>query len=338
VGSVVALAAAHGLLPIAGSSPNVGVVGYLIGGGLGPLARTYGFSSDYIAGATVVSGAGEVLEVSATENPDLFWAIRGGKYELGVVTEIRVRLVELASLYGGFLLFGTDDIERVLRGWSSWTTTAPDEVSTSLALMSFPDMEQVPPFLRGRRVAMLRFGYPGAASEGEALAAPLRALAEAEMDTIGTLAAGDIAQIHNDPTDPGPSWLRGVFLTAFPDDAASILLETVGEGSPFTIAELRHYGGSLMQETDTEDSSAVGGREVHMSIGFGGFNPGRFAELPAASDRMLDRLEQWIAPFTNINFRGDQVGARHPLSAWPDATNERIADVRRKYDPDGVFR
>ena len=119
----------------------------------------------------------------------------------------------------------------------------------------------------------------------------------------------------------------------------SILLDTFEEGSPFTMVELRHYGGFLARSaaSESEVPDAVGGRDVQLGIAFGGFNPGRFAELPAASDRMLDRLEEWIAPLTNINFVGDQIGAGHPLSAWSDTTTDRIVEVRRKYDPDGVF-
>lgn len=338
-GSVVALAAEHGLLPITGSSPHVGVVGYLMGGGLGPLARSHGFSSDYVVGATMVTGTGELLEVDPQQNADLYWAIRGGKYELGIITEIRVRLVELATLYGGSLLFGGQDIETVVRGWAAWTETAPADVTTSLAIAAFPDMEQVPPFLRGRRVAALRFAYPGGVVEGERLAAPLRALAAAEMDAIGPLAAKDVGLIHNDPTDPGPSWLRGAFLSSFPNEAASIVLDTARDGSPFSLMELRHYGGHVVENPAGQDAgdSAVGGRDVHLGVVFGGFNPGRFAELPDASDGMLDRLEEWISPVTNINFTGHQWRARHPVKAWSDETMARLSEVQRAYDPDGVF-
>ncbi|WP_158437725.1 FAD-binding oxidoreductase [Naasia lichenicola] len=333
--AVVPAAAEHGLLPITGSSPNVGVVGYLMGGGLGPLARSFGYSSDYVVGATVVSGTGEILEVSADAHPDLFWAIRGGKYELGIVTEIRVRLIELSTIYGGALLFGTDDIERVLRGWAEWTLSAPDAVTTSLLVAKFPDLDLLPPFLRGRQVAMLRFAYPGDPDEGARLAAPLRALATAEQDAIRPLASTDLGQIHNDPTDPGPSWLRGAFLSALPAEAASILLETfTAPDAPYTMLELRHYGGALVESAV---DSAVGGRDVHIAMGFGGFNPTRFADLPSAADALLDRLEPWLAPETNINFTGDQFGARHPLAAWSDEKASRIAGVQGRYDPDGLF-
>lgn len=103
--------AGHGLTPIAGASTDVGVVGYILGGGLGPLARSHGFSSDYLTGLTVVTGSGESLEASETENADLFWALRGGKVGFGIVTEVRMRLVKLPMLYAGSLFFEEKDID-----------------------------------------------------------------------------------------------------------------------------------------------------------------------------------------------------------------------------------
>src|SRR5699024_5987064 len=104
-GAVVALGAEAGLAPITGSSTNVGVVGYLLGGGLGPLSRSHGFSSDFLRGATVVLASGEVVHASETENPDLLWALRGGKGGFGVVTSVEVELVPLPDLYAGALVF-----------------------------------------------------------------------------------------------------------------------------------------------------------------------------------------------------------------------------------------
>lgn len=116
-GDVIAAAAPLGLAPITGSSPTVGVVGYLLGGGLGPLARSHGFSSDYLLGATVVTAGGEVVDASPTGDAELYWAVRGGKGGFGVVTEVRVRLVALPELYAGALTFDTPNVEAALRGW-----------------------------------------------------------------------------------------------------------------------------------------------------------------------------------------------------------------------------
>ncbi|MES1212257.1 MAG: FAD-binding protein, partial [Leifsonia sp.] len=143
-GAVVAAAAEVGLAPIAGSSPTVGAVGFLLGGGVGPLARSFGFSSDYVESVEVVTGGGELVTASSDQNPELFWALRGGRAGLGVVTEIRVRLVELESLYGGSLFFDADAIEPALRAWVDYTKTAQSNVTTSIAILRMPDLPFIP--------------------------------------------------------------------------------------------------------------------------------------------------------------------------------------------------
>src|SRR5690349_8642283 len=141
---VVVAAAEHGLAPIAGSSVTVGVVGYLLGGGLGPLARSHGFSSDYLLAATVVTGEGGLVEATERQNLDLFWALRGGRDGLGIVTEVRLRLVPLRTLYAGSLFFAEEHIEAALRAWIDWTATAHPQVTTSVALVRFPPIDVIP--------------------------------------------------------------------------------------------------------------------------------------------------------------------------------------------------
>ena len=211
--TVVAAAAERGLAPITGSSPNVGVVGYLLGGGVGPLARSHGFSSDYLLGLTVVTGEGELVEADADHNPDLFWALRGGKVGLGIVTEVRLRLVELSALYAGALMFAEEDIERALKTWAAWTATADDQVTTSVAIMRFPPFEMVPEPLRGRNLLALRFAYPGSAEKGAELAQPLRDAAPVYIDMLGELPLNEVGRIHSDPTDPAPATVSGRLLT-----------------------------------------------------------------------------------------------------------------------------
>jgi FAD/FMN-containing dehydrogenase len=122
--AVITAANEYGLAPIAGSSTTVGVVGYLLGGGLGPLARSHGFSSDYIVGFSVVTGEGNLVEANAEQNADLFWALRGGHSGLGMVTEVRLRLVELRVLYAGALFFDEPNIEAALRARINATSFA----------------------------------------------------------------------------------------------------------------------------------------------------------------------------------------------------------------------
>jgi FAD/FMN-containing dehydrogenase len=326
------------LAPITGAAAGVSAVGFLTGGGLGPLARSHGFSSDYVRGFTVVTGNGEIVEATPDENADLFWALRGGRRGLGIVTEARVALVELDDLYAGSLLFAEEHIETVARAWADWTATAPADVTTSIAVFRFPDLDFMPPPLRGRTLLALRFAYPGTAEDGERLAAPLRAAAPIHLDSLGVLAAREVAKIHGDPTDPGPGWASGALLTGIDQDFVTAWLGQVGSGRqvPLLGAEIRHIGSAT--KTDVAGGSAVGGRPADYTFTLiGAPNPALFAEVvPAAADAVYAAIGPWLSPESTINF----VGVARPGQTgepWSADTHARLADVRRAHDPHGVF-
>jgi FAD/FMN-containing dehydrogenase len=336
---VVAAAAPLGLAPVTGSAATVGVVGYLLGGGVGPLARSHGFSSDYLLGATVVTASGDIVDASPDGDADLFWALRGGKGGFGVVTEVRVRLVPLPQLYAGSLVFDSPHAPAVLRGWIDWTATAPADVTTSVAIVRFPDLEFLPPHLRGRFLTNLRFAFPGDAAEGERLAAPLRALAPVETDALGPMDRADVAQIHADPTEPGPAWGWGALLEPLDDEFVEVLTTAFHPTAPipFLAIELRHLGGAT--GVDVAGGSAVGGRDGAFAIHVvGAPDPALFAEvLPAAGAGFRQAIERWIAPKTTVNYAAHFESEAEFRSAWPDATFDRLAATRHRVDPDGVF-
>jgi FAD/FMN-containing dehydrogenase len=337
--AVIAAAAPYGLAPITGSAASVGVVGYLLGGGLGPLARSHGFSSDRLLGATVVTASGEVVDASPTGDADLFWALRGGKGGLGVVTEVRVGLVELPELYAGSLTFDGAHAATVLRGWIDWTATAPDDVTTSLAFLRFPDAEFLPPPIRGRFLASLRVAYPGPAAEGERVSAPLRALAPVEIDALGPLPLTDVARIHDDPEGPVAAWGWGALLGPLDEQFATTFSSLFHATAPlpFLGIELRQLGGAASIEVP--GGSAVGGRMAAYAIHvLGAPDASLFAEvLPRAAAGFADAIRAWIAPETNIHWISHVPGAAEFATAWPAATSARLAEVRRRVDPDGLF-
>jgi hypothetical protein len=336
---VLEAAAEHGLTGIPGSSPNVGVVGHLLGGGLGPLARSHGFSSDYLVGATVVTGTGETVEVSEEQNADLLWALRGGKGGFGIVTEARVRLVELATLYAGALFFGTEHIEQAFRTWLDWTTVADPEVTTSVAIIRFPDLDVVPEPFRGRQLLSLRFAYPGSDDAGALLAEPLRTAAPVTLDMLGELPAVQMGAIHSDPDEPGPGWNRGLLLDPLDQDFATAFLGALGAGTdaPFIAAELRHLGSATA--VDLPEGSAVGGRDAAYTLVLIGVpDPSLFETvLPAAGDRVVEAIRPWVHPHTNINFAGHPSTTEEFESAWPVASLPRLAALRRRLDPAGIL-
>ena len=239
---VVAAAAEHGLAPITGASDAVGCIGYTLGGGLGPLSRTYGVSSDWARGFRVVTGAGEVVTANADENADLFWALRGGKGGLGLVTSMDFELVELSTLYGGSLFFGTDDIGSVLTTWLEWTKTLPETANSSVAMLRLPPLDAIPEPIRGKTTLAVRYAFVGDPAEGERLFQPIRDAGTAILGGVGEMPASDIALIHNDPKDPVAAWDRAVLLNEVDADFATTFLDVAGPDRqlPLVAIEIRH--------------------------------------------------------------------------------------------------
>lgn len=335
--AVVDAAAEHGLAPVTGSSTSVGVVGYTLGGGYGPLTRSHGLTSDRVRGFRVVLADGSVVEAGPDTEPDLFWALRGGKGGLGVVTRLDLELVPLHTLYAGSLTFDARHVEEVLRGWAAWTATAPDDVTTSVAVLALPDLPFVPEHLRGRTVLALRFAYPGDPAEGERLAAPLRTLAPALADTVGELPVTAVATIHADPEDAGPSWVYGAGLREVDGDFLDRFLAELGpgSGSPFVAAELRHVGGAGAR--DVEGGSAAGGRTAGFLLSLVGVNPPRLPDMVAAAASFAQWSQPWAATETNINFLPGPWTDDALARAWSPETSARLASVRAAYDPTGLF-
>ncbi len=318
--AVVAAAAEHGLHPITGAAASVGTIGYTLGGGVGPLARTYGFSSDWARGFRLVTADGAVVSANADENPDLFWALRGGKGGFGVVTSMDFELVPLTTLYGGSMFFDTEHVAPVLDAWIEWTKTAPESVTTSIAVLRLPPMDFIPEPLRGKTTLNLRYAFVGDPAEGAKLLQPLRDLAPRLIDAVGEMQAADIAQIHNDPTDPGPGWVRGVLLNGLDDAFAKAFLAAVGPDQqlPIILAELRHLGGATHR--DVPEGSAVGGRAAEFSLSFVGVpDPTLFdTALPPLVDGILASSSRpWISTENNINFAGGLELPGSYESSWP---------------------
>jgi hypothetical protein len=338
--SVVAAAAEHGLAPVTGASGHVGTIGYTLGGGLGPLARTFGFSSDYATSFRVVTASGDVVTASADENTDLFWALRGGKGGFGVVTSMEFGLVRLASLYGGSLFYDERDIPAVLRAWAAFTETAPEQATSSVAIVRFPPFEFIPEPLRGKTVISVRFAFIGDAVEAERVFQPLRDVAPAFLGRVGEVPASEISSIHNDPTDAGPSWDRGMLLSGIDDEFVTRFLEIFGPGRevPIIAAELRHLGGATAR--DVPGGSAVGGRSAAYSlVMIGAPDPALFdAVLPQIADGITAQLSPWVSTETNINFSSGSLAVPGLFEeSWPAAVFERLAEIRRAWDPTHVF-
>lgn len=342
-GDVLAAAARHRLAPVTGSSPTVGVVGLLLGGGLGPVGRTLGWASDHVRSFELVTAAGDVVVASATSHRDLFWALRGGKQAPGVVTAVELDLLPLTRIYAGGLYFAADDAEQVAVGFAAWAQDLPESLTASLALMRLPAVDDVPAPLRGREVVHVRVAVAGVephalADAGVALVAPLRALADPILDTVAVMPYAELGAVHADPAGPMPVLDGGALLSRFDADAARALVRTAGPGTgaPFAAVEVRCLGGALARRPDDD---CVAGRDAGALLSVVSLpDPALFASVvPAATAQVVGALAPWASGGMQPNF----IGALNQPSAWdrvwPDAVRQRLTGVLDEFDPARLF-
>lgn len=332
---LVEAAAPHGLAGLSGSSSDVGVVGYTVGGGVGPFVRKHGFASDRVRRLRVVTGDGTIRDVTATSDPELFDVMLGGKEAVGIVTELEFDLIEVPRMHGGGLVYGTDDVAAVLRAWQRWAPTLPEEMTTSVAILRAPDLESVPAPLRGRTLAHLRVAHLGTAEQGRALLAPMRAVATPLMDTVDEMSCAAIDAVHMDPTDPMPSWSDGCFLADLDADAVDAVLAAAGPERelPLVLVELRHLAGAAERGTQ-----GLAPRDARFMVGVvGALVPELRDVVPAVARGVVDALTPWAASRTGLNCVNPYTVAARPELAWGPAERRRIDAVRRRVDPDGVL-
>jgi FAD/FMN-containing dehydrogenase len=191
------------LAPLAGSSPDVGVVGYTLGGGLSWLGRRYGLASERLLAVELVTADGRLVRCDRREEADLFWAVRGGGGSFGAVTAIEFELIPLPEVYAGMLLWPIERAHDVVHAWREWTAGAPDAVTTALRIMHMPPMPELPDFLRGRSIVVVDGACTGDEAFAREVLAPLRAL-EPEMDTFAMIPPAGLSHIHMDPEHPVP--------------------------------------------------------------------------------------------------------------------------------------
>ena len=333
---VLAACAPHGLAPLCGSSPGVGAVSYTLGGGLGPFGRRYGFSADRVRRLRVVTADGQPREVTAATEPGLFWALRGGGGNFGVTTELEIDLVPVSRLYGGGLYFPGEAAAGLLEAFGRCTEAAPDELSLSIAFVTFPDTEPVPAPLRGRFVAHLRVAHLGPPVAAEALIAPLRAVAAPLADTVRTLPVTEIGTIHADPTRPQPVSSGSSILPCWDDAAVSVLLGHVGARTPHML-EIRHLGGALARPP--AGGNAVGHRDAQFTV-FTSAYPGPAFTGAAAGQATLHRqLRPWSGGGMLYNFAADPGGLpADARRAFSEPGFRQLRRIKAVWDPDNRFR
>ncbi|MFI6037306.1 FAD-binding oxidoreductase [Streptomyces sp. NPDC051315] len=342
-GEVLAAAARHGLAPLCGSSSEAGVMGYLTGGGLPLTCRTYGFAADHVRSLELVTADGRIRTVSPAQEPDLFWAVRGGKSNFGVVTAAEIDLVPLRSVFAGELYYPGEDpahTAHVVRSYLAWAEEQPDEMSSSVTLLRFPDLPKVPDAYRGRSFVLVHIVHTGDGAQGARLVAPLRALGP-ETDTCATRPYTQLTEIHHDPKHPVRVHFRSALLSELDDGAVEALvpfIDPAAPGDPFVNIELRHLGGALNRPPRRAHAVGTRGAAFHLWTR----RPAPAEEAGAArraADEVLERLRPWdtgdLLPGFLFDHDGDPQRVRR---AYAEPDHRRLTELKTEYDPHNLFR
>ncbi len=335
--NVVGAAAEHGLAAIAGSSPDVGVVGYCLGGGLSWLGRTYGLAANNIEAVEVVTADGRLQQVDQDNDPDLFWALRGGGGSFGVVTGIVLRLFPLTEVYAGILWWPMERGPEVLQAWRQLTQSGiPDALTTVGRYLQLPPMPEIPEPLRGKSFAVVEVIHLGSRAEADELLAPLRAL-EPGLDTIETMPVGALAHLHMDPDHPVPAVSDGVMLAELPAEAVDELVRVAGSdsGSPLLSIEVRHLGGELGRARP--EHGALASIDSEYALYAVGMAP--TPEAQAAVAAYVKLVDQAMGPWRDQRQCMNMCDTRRdPSTLWDPESYDRLRRIKARVDPGDVIR
>jgi len=329
-----AAASEHGLSALPGSSPDVGTVGYTLGGGMSWLARAHGFACNHVRAIELVTADGEPRTVDGENDSDLFWALRGGGGGYAIVTALRLELLAIADLYAGALVFPAAVGGDAVRTYRDWAASLPEEVTSIVRFLTPPPIPDVPEPIRGVPLLTIGAACIGDQASGEATIAPLREIGETVIDTFEQMAAAGLSHIHMDPERPVPGIGGGATIAALPDEAIDAFTAAAGpdSGSPLLLSELRHLGGAAGRPAEN------GGALSHLDAGFVMYSVGMSTtpERDEAIHGHLHHLEEAMSPWAagggyfNFTERPCDVDAILP----PDVCS-RLAEVKSAYDPEG---
>ena len=338
---VLEAAAPYGLTGLCGSAPAVGVVGYTLGGGLGPIARTYGFAADRLIGVELVTADGSRRIVNEGNDPELLAGLRGGGGAFGVVVAMTFGLIPLSTVYAGGAYFHADVTRTVLQQWAAWSRDLPEQASTSIARLNLPPDPALPAPLRGAAVVHVRYAYVGDSDDGRRLIAPLLAAAPALLTTIDTIPTTALGSVHADPVQPMPVLEGGVLLRELPAAAVERFTEITspGAGLPIAVAELRLLGGAL-RGPGSAGADALTGRDAAYHLHTVAV-PG--LPLPTGPAEAVRQVAEALAPWSTGQVLHNFSGGADPATraalrqSWPAERHARQQALRDRLDPGRVF-
>ena len=334
---VVEAAARHGLAALAGSSPDVGVVGYALGGGISFLGRKYGLAANAVRAIELVTADGSSLRVDRNNEPDLFWALRGGGGSFGVVTAMELQLLPLDRAYAGILWYPIERGDEVLHAWRELTQAhgLPDELTTVGRFLQLPPIPDIPEEIRGKSFVIVEAYHVGDPAEADELLAPLRELGPLS-DTIGVVPMPALSHIHMDPAQPAPGIGDGLNLADLPRAAIDALVDTAGADARFPLlsVEIRHLEGELGRPRP--QNGALASIDAAYAMYAVGITPVPELERPVAEQVRAVRaaLEPWAARQMYLNFAETP---REAESFWTEQAYDRLRRIKTAIDPENVL-
>ena len=327
-------AAAHGLATPFGDTGSVGIAGLTLGGGIGWLARKHGLAIDALVSVELVTADGRLITANETEHPDLFWAVRGGGGNFGVVTRFQYKLYPVSGILGGALFMPAT--KEVLQALEPIAASAPDELTTISFLMAAPPAPFIPAEIHFQPTLAIMFVYDGDPESGAAALAPFREVATPLAELVMPMPYPGIYEMLRDAEQRAPATHRSLFLSTL-DDAAidEILARHAAPSSPMAMTQIRILGGAMGRVDASATAFAHRDAAVLVTLITPFMDP---AEAPVHTAWTQSYYEALRPNATGVyaNFLEDEGDAR-VREAYPTATYRRLADVKRRYDPTNLF-
>ena len=329
----------HGLAVTGGRVPDTGIAGLALGSGSGWLERKFGFTCDNLLAAEVVTADGQVVTASATENEDLFWGLRGGGGNFGVVTSFLLQLHPVGPIVlGGLLVWPAPMANDVVRFWRDFMLTAPDEVGGALAFITAPPADFVPEPVRGHPVLGAVVCYAGDPEEGARVMAPLREFGPPPLDLLGPMPYTAVQDLITEANPPGRrNYWSADFLAELPDEAVDTLVEhATNPVSPFSQMLVVAGGGAIARVP--EDATAFGDRTAPFNMHYlSMWEDAADDDANIAYTRAIAAaMKPWTTGRAYLNFIGDE-GLHRIEASFGAEKYARLQELKTKWDPNNLF-
>jgi len=340
-GDVIQAAHPYGLAPLNGLAPTVGIVGYLLGGGVGWLTRQYGPGAISIRSVELVTADGHLLQVDENSYPDLFWGLRGGGGNFGIVTALEFALYPVNEIFGGQVVYPIAQGKDILNAYVQWVKTVPDELTSALRVMHFPSRPALPPTLRGKSVVVMMACYNGGEKAGEALLQPMRTVGTPLLDTFAQIPYSQVATISNDPSEAPPVFYyteSGAFQDVSPNDVETLLGAAGNPASGIYMVEIRQFGGELTRQPEAAMPFSLRQATLYLSALAVAPSPDMLEGGKQAIATMMQTLSPGMTGEDLINLGSENDSHDLTRAAYSQENYRRLVALKDKYDPENIFR